>query len=289
MQRWAKLGIIAGGGDLPLRLVQSCATAGRPYYVIRLKGFADTGLEQFDGEECGIAELGKLIRTLKQQECDAIVMAGLVKRPDFSALKPDWRGAALLPKAVSAARNGDGALLDVLVQTFESEGFLVVGAEEVSSDLFAPSGAVGSLTPKEPDFRDMRKAAELIRALGPFDIGQATVVRNGLVLAVEAAEGTDAMLQRCAALPDQVKGFEPDEPEGRRGVLLKRPKPGQELRVDLPTIGVETVRQATFAGLAGIAIEAEAALIIDRHAVAREADRAGLFVYGFKAGELSRQ
>lgn len=286
MPRWSKLGIIAGGGDLPVRLAQTCVTAGHDFYVIRLRSFVSEQMEQFAGEECGLGEMGKLIRTLKQKNCDAVVMAGQVKRPDFSALKPDWRGAALLPKAVAAARKGDGALLNVLVQTFESEGFLVIGAEEVSGDLFAPAGPLGALAPDSHDFRDMRKAADLIRVLGPFDIGQAAVVRNGLVLAVEAAEGTDAMLMRCRALPAEMKGFEPGEEEGRRGVLLKRPKPGQELRVDLPTIGVETIKQVQSAGLAGIAVEAEAALIIDQFAVAREADRVGVFVFGFSENDL---
>ncbi len=286
MQRWSKLGIVAGGGQLPLKLAQTCATASLPHFVVRLRGYADPALESFDSEECGLAELGKLIRTLKQQGCDAVVMAGLVPRPNFSALRPDWRGAALLPKAISAARRGDGAILNVLVETFEAEGFLVIGAEEVSEDLLAPAGRVGSIAPTAVDFVDMRKAAELVRAIGPFDIGQGAVVRNGLVLAIEAVEGTDAMLHRCAILPDDVKGYEPDEPPGPRGVLLKRPKPGQELRVDLPTIGVETVRRAAGAGLAGIAVESEAALILERDAVAAAADAAGIFVFGFKDSDL---
>lgn len=286
MQRWTKLGIIAGGGNLPIRLARSCANTGNPYYVIRLKGYTDPELEAFEGEAVYIAEFGKLVRRLKDQGCDAIVMAGIVSRPNFSQLKPDWRAAALLPKVVAAARRGDGALLDTLVHLFESEGFLVVGAEEVATDLFAPEGAIGAIRPGEKDFADLAKAAEVVRALGSFDIGQAAVVRNGHVLAIEAAEGTDAMLQRCADLPEDIRGYEPEEEQSRRGVLLKRPKPGQELRVDLPTIGIETVRRADAAGLAGIAIEAEAGLIIDREEVAAAADRAGLFVYGFTEKDI---
>ena len=234
MQRWTKLGIIAGGGNLPIRLAHSCASSGKPYFVARLRGYTDAELEQYDGETIYIAEFGKLVRRLKEEGCDAIVMAGIVSRPNFSQLKPDWRAAALLPKVVAAARRGDGALLDTLVNLFESEGFLVVGAEEVAGDLFAPSGTIGSIEPSPRDLADLAKAAEVVRALGSFDIGQAAVVRNGHVLAIEAAEGTDAMLQRCAELPDDIKGFEPDEEESRRGVLLKRPKPGQELRGALP-------------------------------------------------------
>ncbi|MCI5043517.1 MAG: UDP-2,3-diacylglucosamine diphosphatase LpxI [Aquisalinus sp.] len=286
MQRWTRLGIIAGGGKLPIKLAQTCKAAGKPYFVIRLKSFADDVLSSFTGEECGIAELGKIIRLLKKEECDAIVMAGLVPRPNFSALKPDWRGAALLPKALSAARKGDGAILNVLVDTFEAEGFLVIGAEEVADDLLAPIGHLGKIQPTQNDFSDMQKAADVIGALGPFDIGQGAVVRNGFVLAIEAAEGTDQMLRRCADLPSDVKGIDPDAPQERRGILLKRPKPGQELRVDLPTIGVETVNRAAAAGLAGIAVEADAALIMDREALTKLADEHGLFVYGFQDSDF---
>ena len=285
-RRWDKLGILAGGGGLPASLARACEAAGAPYTVIRLASYATEEMAPFGGHEAGLGEVGKVVRLLKSEDCDAVVMAGVVRRPNFASLTPDWRGAALLPKVVAAARRGDGALLDVLVQTFEAEGFLVVGAEEVAGALAADSGAVGGLAPDERARADMAKAAQVVSALGPFDVGQGAVVRAGLVLAIEAAEGTDAMLDRVAGLPPEVMGFEPGETEGRRGVLLKRPKPGQELRVDLPTIGVETVRRAAAARLAGIAVEAGVALVLDREAVGRAADEAGLFVYGFTAADL---
>jgi DUF1009 family protein len=140
---------------------------------------------------------------------------------------------------------------------------------------------MGGLAPREADFTDMRKAAAVIRALGSFDIGQGAVVAGGLVLAIEAAEGTDAMLDRCALLPSAMRGGI----EGR-GVLVKRPKAGQELRVDLPAIGVETVKRAHRAGLAGVAVEAGVSLVIDAAETAREADALGLFVYGFTDAEV---
>ena len=286
-QRWTKLGIIAGGGNLPVRLAASCASSGRPYYVVKLKGYAGPEIDRYDGETCGIAEFGRMIRLLKENDCDSVVMAGIVNRPNFAQLKPDWRAAALLPKVVAAARRGDGALLNTMVELFEAEGFIVVGAEEVAGDLFVQPGAVGTHQPSPRDREDIAKAAEVVNALGSFDIGQAAVVRNGHVLAIEAAEGTDAMLRRCADLPSEFRGYEPDEEIGPRGILLKRPKPGQELRVDLPTIGLQTVLGAKAAGLAGIAIEAEAGLIIDREEVAKAADEAGLFVFGFSATDLS--
>ncbi len=266
---------------MPRRLAESATgVAGTPF-VIRLAGMADEDFSAFANVECGLAESGKTIRSLKQAGCDAVVLAGMVKRPDFAKLKPDLRGAALLTRVIAAAARGDGAMLSVLVETLEAEGFRVIGAEDVLADLAAPAGAVGALSPSGENWADIRKAAAIIAALGSFDIGQAAVVASGHTLAVEAAEGTDLLLERCARLPAAARGG-----DKRNGVLVKRPKPGQELRVDLPTIGIETVRRVDEAGLAGIAVEAGAALLIDRQAIAREADQRGIFVFGFRPAEL---
>ena len=164
------------------------------------------------------------------------------------------------------------------METLESEGLIVIGVEEVVQDMAAPEGAFGAHGPSADNLADISKGAALVHALGPFDVGQGAVVANGLVLAVEAAEGTDAMLDRCASLPNRVN---------HGGVLVKRPKPGQELRIDLPVVGAETVRRAAGAGLAGIAIEAGVALVIDFEDVVSCADEMGLFVYGFNAQELA--
>lgn len=281
MGRWRKLGIIAGGGALPLRIAAACRARGEEFHVIRLSGYADANLSALPGDDCAIGEAGKALRLLKAQQCDAIVFAGLVKRPDFKSLRVDWRGAAMLPRLVAAAARGDGALLDVLIQSVESDGFVVVGVEEAVESLLAPAGALGEITPETRDLEDIRKAARVIAALGPFDIGQGAVVATGLVLAVEAAEGTDEMLARCETLLKDLGG------DARAGVLVKRPKPGQELRVDLPTIGPETIRRAAKAGLKGIAVNAGAALIIDIEEVVLLANEHKLFVYGFLESEVA--
>jgi DUF1009 family protein len=236
-----------------------------------------------------VGEVGKTIRRLRDEGCDAVCFAGHFTRPNFSEVKPDWRGATLLPKVLGAARRGDGAIIDVIVRAFEDEGFRVVGAEEAAGSLLVTAGRFGTHAPCAADFDDMRKASAIVEALGTFDIGQGCVVRRGFVLAIEAAEGTDAMLDRCRDLPASLKGFAPGEEGQRQGVLLKRPKPGQELRVDLPTIGLRTVEKASAAGLAGIAIRAKTGLIVDREAVVEAADHLGLFVYGFSDEEVARQ
>ena len=271
-----KLGLIAGGGALPREVAEHCVNAGRPLYVLRLKGFADPEMDEFDGLEVGLAELGKSIKALKAENCQAICFAGVVDRPDFAALKPDLRGLAALPGAIAAARKGDDALLRFIVHEFEREGFAVEGAHEVVDDLTLPQGVLGQVAPREADQADIARALEVARAIGQLDVGQGAVVVHGLVLAVEAQEGTDAMLVRCAQLPSALRGA----PEAPAGVLAKAPKPIQERRVDLPTIGVATVRGAARAGLAGIVGEAGVLLVLDREAVIRTADELGLFIYG---------
>ena len=272
-----KLGLIAGGGDLPIALADACTAAGRPLFVLRLRGFADPApLAPFPGAEVGIAEFGRIFDLLRREDCQAVCLAGQVKRPDFSALKPDLRGLRSLPGALAAASKGDDALLRFLVGEFEAEGFTVEGADQVHAGLTLPQGLLGRHAPAPDHQADLAQALAAAKAIGALDIGQAVVVAGGVVLAVEAQEGTDAMLARCAALPAPLRGTA----DARRGVLVKWPKPIQERRVDLPTLGAATVEGAAAAGLAGIAAEAGGLLVLQRDEVIAAADRLGLFVVG---------
>jgi DUF1009 family protein len=272
----SKLGLIAGGGSLPLEIAKACREADRPLFVVRLKGFADPVLNEYDGVDAGIAELGKAFKALKKAGCASVCFAGLVSRPDFATLVPDLRGLAALPGAIMAARRGDDALLRFLLGEFEREGFAIEGAHEIGAGLALGEGPLGAVAPGEPHHADIARALEVARAIGRFDIGQGAVVARGLVLAVEAQEGTDAMLARCADLPPSLRG----SAGSLIGVLAKAPKPIQERRIDMPTIGAATVMAAARAGLAGIVGEAGALLVVDRDAVIRAADDLGLFVVG---------
>ena len=274
-----KLGLIAGGGELPVRLARRALHEARPLFVIRLNGFASEALTEFEGEEAGLAELGRCIALLRKAGCEAVCFAGQVDRPDFSQLKPDLRGLKALPGAIAAARKGDDALLRFLVGEFEKEGFAIEGAQAVDGDLLLPDGPLGAVTPDEAHAADIAKALAIARIMGAHDIGQGAVVAAGLVLAVEAQEGTDALLMRCAALPAAIRG----DASARLGVLAKAPKPVQERRVDLPTLGVSTIEKAAAAGLAGVVGEAGAVLVLDRAGVIAAADRLGLFVVGVPA------
>jgi UDP-2,3-diacylglucosamine hydrolase len=271
-----KLGLIAGGGDLPAEIAAHCERAGRPLFVVRLKGFAEPALAALPNVELGLGELGKCFKALKRAGCQAICFAGTVSRPDFNALALDLRGMAAIPGLVAAARKGDDGLLRQLMGEFEKEGFAVEGAHEVMSDLALPAGPLGRHAPGPQHMADIAQALDVARAIGRLEVGQAAVVCEGLVLAVEAQEGTDALLRRVAELPEAIRG----RPDACRGVLAKAPKPGQETRVDLPTIGRATVERAARAGLAGIAGEAGRLLVLDREEVIELADELGLFIVG---------
>lgn len=280
MTGWSRLGLIAGGGDLPLHVAEACAGEDRLGCVIALKGFADPS-DFPNARARGLGQLGRVIEDLRETGCDAVCFAGIVTRPDFKTLVPDWGGAKLFPKAVAAAVRGDDALLRVVVGAFEEAGLTVIGAQDIAQTLLAGPGPLGRIAPDAAQREDADKAMRIAAAIGALDIGQGAVVCEGLVLAVEAQEGTDGMLARVAGLPAELRG----SPDAPRGALAKRPKPGQERRIDLPVIGVSTVENAARAGLAGIAVAEGGALILGRRAVADAADAAGLYVVGLESDE----
>jgi DUF1009 family protein len=271
-----KLGILAGGGELPARLVAACRAEGRDMFVLALTGHAERRLIPADVPQAWIrlGEAGRGFDILREMKIEDVVFAGAVKRPSLFELKPDGRTAAFFARLGLRALGDDG-LLKAVVTEFEREGFRVVGAESVMTGLLAPQGVWGQHLPDPQGEADINRAIEVARGLGALDVGQAVIVQQGIVLGVEAIEGTDALIRRCGQL----------RRPGPGGVLVKMSKPGQERRVDLPTIGTDTVQLAAASGLAGIAVEAGAALVLDRAAVITEADRQGLFVCGFGARE----
>jgi len=260
------LGIIAGGGDLPIAVAESAIEAGRPVFVVALRGSADEGIARFPHEWAGIGEVGKTLKLLRAHDCSDVILVGRVARPRFSDIKVDAKGLMLLPKVIASARRGDDALLRTVVSSFDTEGFRTVGVEEAAPGLIAQAGTLGRIKPDADVADDIALAVKVVRTLGALDIGQAAAVCDGLVLAVEAAEGTDAMIARVATLPDAIRGT----PDKRRGVLVKALKPAQDRKTDLPVIGVATVRNVAAAGFAGIAIEAGKSLVINRRGIVEQ-------------------
>lgn len=265
------LGIIAGSGRLPAQLVEHCTASGRPCFVLALEGFAD--ISQFSHAPhvtVRLGAVGEAITALKAHHAQELVLAGHVKRPSMLSLRPDATGAKLLARLGKAFFAGDDALLKSVVTFLEEEGFKVVGANEVFTGLTTPEGALTTAAPSPQALQDIALGIRVARTLGALDIGQSVIVENGYVLGVEAAEGTAALIERCGKLRREL----------RSGVLIKCHKPHQETRVDLPAIGPDTVRQVYDAGLAGIAVEAGASLILDQLATIAQANTLGLFVIG---------
>ena len=268
------LGIIAGSGALPRRLVENCRAAGRQVFVLALQGEADEAtVADVPHAWCRIGAAAKALDLLRANSVKDLVLAGGVRRTSLSALLPDWRAAKFFAR-VGYRALGDDGLLSAIVKELEREGFLVVGADDIlGADDLMPLGLLGRHRPDDEAKADIEHGMRVAHALGAVDIGQAVIVQQGLVLGVEAAEGTDELLRRCAAL----------RRDGPGGVLVKMAKPGQERRADRPTIGPRTVALAAASGLRGIAAEAGMALVIDRAELVRVADEAGLFLIGVAA------
>lgn len=267
-----KLGLIVGTGDVPRLIAEHRKASSEETFVIAIKGFEEPWIDGYEHAVCGIAEIGRLLKLLHGAGCNAVSFIGNVKRPDFSKLKPDLKGISLLPRVLKAARKGDDALLRCLVELFEQEGFEVKGAHELLDTLTRQAEILGKHSPDQEAADDLVRAYFVSGEMGRLDIGQGAVVARGLVLAVESQEGTDEMLRRVGRLPENLRGTEDD----RVGVLVKRPKPIQERRVDLPTIGESTIRFAAEAGLAAVAGVENATLWINSDEIIRLADAFGI-------------
>ena len=268
------LGIIAGGGKLPAQLVESCISMGRKCFVVALEGYADLeAIRHVPHAVVRLGAVGEALEKFKQAGAKELVLAGRVRRPSLASLRPDMTGARLLARLGTAFFSGDDALLKAVVAFLEEEEFKVVGSNDIFAGLIAPEGVLGKITPGTQSRADIAHGIKVVKTLGPLDIGQAVIVENGYVLGVEAAEGTDALIERCGRL----------RRDKQSGVLVKFKKPGQEERVDLPTIGPDTVERVRACGFSGIAIEAGGGIIVEKEATIARADALGVFVIGVRS------
>ena len=273
----AALGIIAGSGPLPAQVARAAQAAGRDVFIIGLVGHAEPAqLQPFPHAFMRMGAAVRMLALLREKECRDLVLVGPVKRPSFRDLRPDGEGMRLLARIGRAAFAGDDGLLKAVIRVLGEEGFRVLGAHEVLGGLIGLAGSLTRTAPDEQARADIARGVAVCRALGVADVGQGCVVQAGIVLAVEAVEGTDAMLSRCGPLAWPGPG----------GVLVKLVKPGQDRRADLPTIGEQTVRGAVAAGLRGLAFEGGGTIIMDRDAMVAAADAAGFFVLGLGAEAL---
>jgi len=274
------VGLIAGGGVMPFALADSLSARGIEAVVFALKGACDPKqAARFRHHWISVGQLGRAEKLFRAENCRNLIFIGTLVRPALSEIRLDWRTVRGLGQIWAGFRGGDDHLLSSIGRILEQDGFRLIGIKDVAPDLLMPEGCVTRKTPDESASADIAKGREVLHALGHFDIGQAVVVIDGHVIAVEDIEGTDALLERVARL----------RAEGRiragkgRGVLVKAPKSGQDLRFDLPTVGPTTIQRARAASLAGIAVAAGNTIVVEPQALVQAADAAGLFVSGLGA------
>ena len=266
-----QLGILAGGGVLPQKLLEACDEQGITPFVVGFEGQTDPSI--IHGRShlwTRLGAAGQVIKTLKSHNIRDLVFIGSIRRPTIAELRPDLKAAEFFARASWKVIGGDNGFVEALRDFLGQEGFRIHGIHAIASNLLAPEGVIGSVQPMRRDWLDIEKGIEISQELGRLDIGQAVVIQEGIVLAVEAAEGTDRLMERSAALMRK----------GRGGVLVKTCKPQQDRDFDLPTIGPQTIANAASCGLAGVAIHAGHSLLIDPEDVAQIADRHKIFVIG---------
>lgn len=273
-------GIVSGSGVLPFAVADSLLARGRVPVVLGIRGFCDPErIARYRHHWVALGQLGRLTRLLRAERCRDVMFIGGLVRPALSEIRLDFGTIRVTPRIIAAFRGGDNHLLTGIGRIMEMHGFRMVGVRDVAPDLLMPEGVLTRTEPDESAKADIAKGLDLLRAMSPYDVGQATVVIDGNVTAVEDIEGTDALLARVARL----RGEGRIRSKAGRGVLVKAPKTNQDLRYDLPTFGPRTVEGALSAGLGGIAIAAGHSLMADPEQVVSAADRARLFLMGLPA------
>jgi UDP-2,3-diacylglucosamine hydrolase len=273
------LAIVCGGGSFPGAVAAAVARGGRRPVMFGVKGWADAAvIERYTHHWIAIGQIGRFLRLARTENCREVLFIGSVLRPPLRHLRLDWQSIRLLPRAVRLFRGGDDRLLSGVAAFLEEGGLRIIGVADVAPEIVVPEGTLGRKQPSARDRADIARAFAVSAALGPFDVGQAVVVANGHVLAVEAAEGTDNLLARIADLRGQGRVTTP----AGVGVLVKAPKPGQDRRLDLPAIGPRTIENAARAGLAGLAVAAGGTIRADAAELIAAADRANIFFFGVR-------
>lgn len=278
------LALICGYGSLPMEIARGAVAAGRRPFLIGIEGEASLEITAFPSVFLSWGQVGRLFRILSQRNIVEVVFAGgILRRPELRKLRLDWGAIAILPEVLAFMLGGDNTVLSGLIRMFERRGISVSGAHQIAPGLLAGAGRIAGPAPSAGDMANIALAFDACKALGRFDIGQAAVAEASRVVAVEAAEGTDALLARIVAM--RQIGRMP--PAGKNGVLVKTMKPGQDMRADLPAIGPATVDGVVAAGLRGIAIEADHAIILEREKTLLAARKAGIFIFGYRPGGAS--
>ena len=274
------VGLIAGGGVMPFAVADSLNARGLDCVLFALRGACDPkGAQRFRHHWISVGQLGRAEKLFRAENCRNLIFIGSLVRPGLSEIRLDWTTLRALGRIWAAFRGGDDHLLSGIGRLLEQDGFRMLGIKDVAPELLMPQGCLTRKMPDESASADIVKGRDVLRALSPFDIGQAVVVIEGHVVGVEDIEGTDGLLARVARLRAERR----IRARTACGVLVKAPKSGQDLRFDLPTIGPRTVEGAAAASLAGIAAVAGNTVVVEPQTMVEAADAAGLFIRGLPA------
>jgi DUF1009 family protein len=274
------VGLIAAGGVVPFAVADSLIARGIHPVLFALKGVCDpVAVERFRHHWISVGQFGRAERLFRTENCRDLVFIGTLVRPALSEIRLDWGTLRVIGRVWAAFRGGDDHLLSGIGRILEQDGFRMVGIKDVAPDLLMPEGCLTRATPDQNVAADIARGRDVLRALSPFDTGQAAIVIDGHVVGVEDIEGTDGLLARVARLRREGR----IRAKAARGVLVKAPKSAQDLRFDLPTVGPRTIEGAAAAQLAGIAIVAGNTIVVEPQTMIEAADAAGLFVTGLPA------
>jgi UDP-2,3-diacylglucosamine hydrolase len=276
----SSVGIIAGNGTLPSAVASSLQVRGIRPVIFAIRGFCDPQFTaSFEHHWIALGQFGRLARLLRSENIQDVVFIGTLVRPALSEVRLDWGTIRIVPKIAAAMRGGDNHLLSGVARIFEQHGFRLIGVQDAAPDLLVPEGNLARYKPDAEAENDIQKGMAVLRAMSPFDIGQAVIVINGHVVGLEDIEGTDGLLARIARLRELGR----IRAKPGHGVLVKAPKISQDLRLDLPTLGPKTIEGVAAAGLSGVAIVAGQTIIAEPQKMIEIADRSGVFVTGIPA------
>lgn len=275
-----KLGLIAGGGNLPQEIIKKAKQAGLDIFVILLKNNADKNCYiNCNFIEANFGEVGKILSFFKDNQVSHIIFAGSIDRPSLASIIPDWQGTKLLAKLTASKISGDDNLLKVIGEYLESKNFKLVAAHELIPNLVEnKSKYLTKIKPDADDLQTIKYAIKTAKKLGELDIGQSVIAEDNYVIGVEAAEGTDKLISRCKELK-KVKNK-------KSAILIKSCKPNQDLRFDMPTIGLETIKNLVANNYKGIAIEKSKLIILNKEEIIELANKENIFIYVFDKNEI---
>ena len=264
------LGLIVGESSLPNYVINKLLKKNIEFLILDLTK-SNIYKRYKNSYSLKITELGKAISILKKNNCKNVIFIGKVERPDISLLKFDTKALFYLPRLFSAFKKGDGNILKEIIKIFKENKLNVVNSMKFTTELIFKDKSINKLKINNTDKSSISKGVKIIKSLSKFDIGQSVVINNGYVLAIEGPEGTDETIKRSLHLSKKYK-------LKNKSILIKFPKANQDLRIDLPTIGFDTIKNCIKANIKGIAVKRSQNIILDKDKIINLVKKNNFFI-----------